>query len=269
MIKLKNNTLLKTKKGNVNTQKHYDKIYHGNPVNFFEDIKDIIHSESIRDYLFKILGERKGLKILDLGCSEAILLCQLLSEYKGIHEFYGVDISQNVINANKKKYGNIIHFYRGDVENIKLPNSFFNLVISTMVIEHVDDENKMVTEIERLLKDKGILLISSIVKTKNAWYYLKNEEGKTVLELSHQREYSSKKKFLSLFTESFWTRKCQVTQLKFPPIDFIMRRFPKVFLFCLKYKTLGKIVFFLRKIRIPIIGYFAIECILIKRSKKN
>lgn len=73
---------------------------------------------------------------LDAGCGE--------SPYKEIFCYYmGIDIS-----------------FGHDIKDIKHPDNRFDNVFCSQVLEHVDDYMKAISEIRRVLKPKGILILS-------------------------------------------------------------------------------------------------------------
>ena len=79
---------------------------------------------------------------------------------------------------------------KGNIMNTPFKNECIDFIFSTMVIEHVD-ENNFVHEVYRTLKPGGYFFVNSVIKTKNAWYFYKNASGESVLEPSHLKEYKS------------------------------------------------------------------------------
>jgi SAM-dependent methyltransferase len=159
-----------------------------------------------------------------------------------------------------------------DVSKTSLSNESCDFCLSTMVIEHVDD-NEFLKEVYRILRPRGWFLITTVLRRKNAWYFYKNIEGETVLESSHLREYTSVSNFLSLLkTNGFVVVKIKTPRIKFPLIDPFLKILVRFFKndFLRRLPTTKPVETFRKITRIPIPGYYAIEVVAQKRDyKKN
>jgi ubiquinone/menaquinone biosynthesis C-methylase UbiE len=103
--------------------------------------------------------ELKDKVVLDIACGEGYG-CNILSRFSGF--VYGVDISEEAIDSAKKNYSNPdIEFLVGSTSTIPLNNKSVDVVISFETIEHHDLHFEMMREIKRILKDDGVLIISS------------------------------------------------------------------------------------------------------------
>ncbi len=100
-----------------------------------------------------------GKKVLDIACGEGYG-SQLLSS---VSEFvYAVDIDPATIkNARSKYTDKNIEFIAGSCSKIPLGDNSVDLVVSFETIEHHDQHEEMISEINRVLKDDGLLIISS------------------------------------------------------------------------------------------------------------
>ena len=78
----------------------------------------------------------------------------------------------------------------------------FDFIYSSQVIEHLEDDKKMIKEFSRLLKSKKFFYVSSVIKRPFTIYKYRNN-GRFVLDPTHEREYSNEKEFLDLFKEDF------------------------------------------------------------------
>jgi ubiquinone/menaquinone biosynthesis C-methylase UbiE len=75
---------------------------------------------------------------------------------------YGVDIDKSTVSFAKNKYShNKIKFIVGSTSKIPLNDSSIDVVTSFETIEHHNEHHEMMLEIKRVLKPKGILIISS------------------------------------------------------------------------------------------------------------
>lgn len=102
----------------------------------------------------------KGRNILDISCGTGygpVIMCDA-----GAKKVIGVDNSSEVIDFARCKYERSgLEFKVGDVLNIDFPDSYFDAVVSFETIEHVNNQEKALSEIQRVLKPNGLLIISS------------------------------------------------------------------------------------------------------------
>ncbi|QQG38508.1 MAG: class I SAM-dependent methyltransferase [Candidatus Woesearchaeota archaeon] len=100
-----------------------------------------------------------GKRVLDIGCGDGFLE---LSLKKRFNEVYGIDVNESdliiarSINPEKK-----IHFVKSSATKLPLKNNFFDVVVCTEVIEHIKEDEKVISEIRRVLKKKGTLIITT------------------------------------------------------------------------------------------------------------
>jgi SAM-dependent methyltransferase len=99
-------------------------------------------------------------KILDIGCGHADFLA---SEYSVSPHIYGLDPDAQALALNQV----IQHPVVGTVEQIPLPDQFFDLVCMAWVAEHLEHPLEAAQEIHRVLRPGGRLLFL----TPNAWNY--------------------------------------------------------------------------------------------------
>jgi len=100
----------------------------------------------------------KGKKVLDVACGSGYG-SKILSE---LNDVVGMDISAEAIDYANKRYKNKkCKFIQGDAEDLPFPNSSFDAVVSFETIEHLENPIKFIKEIERILKDKGIFIVST------------------------------------------------------------------------------------------------------------
>ncbi|MEI2737654.1 MAG: class I SAM-dependent methyltransferase [Chitinophagaceae bacterium] len=100
-----------------------------------------------------------GKKVLDIACGEGYG-SKLLS--KIADHVTGVDINADIINDAKEKYqSKNLQFLTGTVEDIPAADGQFDIVVSFETIEHTTGHEKMISEIKRVLKPEGLLIIST------------------------------------------------------------------------------------------------------------
>ncbi len=107
----------------------------------------------IANFLEKYLGNKKDLKILDIGCGAGGMI-DLLSQYGTT---IGVDKDRQIAQFNRKNGRKVFH---GDLVKLSFPDSSFDLVSLLEVLEHVDDDLQGLKEVRRILKPGGTFFIS-------------------------------------------------------------------------------------------------------------
>lgn len=106
----------------------------------------------------ELLGQGRFNKILDAGCGGGVLLPELSSR---CDELYGVDIHKNMDAVEKMlvKEGVSARLSYGDVTNLPFPGSEFDAVLCLSVLEFVADLDKAFSELARVMKKEGLLII--------------------------------------------------------------------------------------------------------------
>jgi len=97
--------------------------------------------------------------VLDIGCGTGISTFELMKRTQGRGKFYGIDISQKMIDLARSKaaglsYSNV-EFIKGDAERLEFPESSFDLVLSNQVFHFILNKQKALDEIFRVLKPMG------------------------------------------------------------------------------------------------------------------
>ena len=109
----------------------------------------------------KILRQNKdvalssGQAVLDVGCGDGKYL---LEKMKSGCRCYGVDISREALRRLKEKASDI-ETYCGDLWDAKFPSEAFDLVNLSHVLEHVQDIDRLLLEVRRILKKDGLLKV--------------------------------------------------------------------------------------------------------------
>ncbi len=110
------------------------------------------------------LLEKKGCKILDIGCGNGRHVFWLNEE--GFHS-YGIDISRNLIQIAEAKITSSMErrpdFIVSDSAHLPFKNSAFDVVLLVALLHHLpsyDERQKTLEETTRILKKKGKVIVS-------------------------------------------------------------------------------------------------------------
>ena len=114
--------------------------------------------------ILKELGNIRGKIVLDVGCEAGHVSRQII-EKKGPKELYGIDIIQEALNEfreilKKKNYKTKVILKRAFLQKIPFEKDKFDAVICTEVIEHAPQLKKGFSEMARVLKKEGKLIIT-------------------------------------------------------------------------------------------------------------
>lgn len=213
--------------------------------------------------LKKYLDINSPSSLLDCGCGDGALLYVLKkNNYLKNKKVNAVDLSINRVNLVKKIDPKINAFVDNAETLTKIKNSSIEFLMSTHVIEHVDDK-KMLDAIERVVKKNGTIYIATIFKKSYGWYYYR-KNGKWVMDLTHLREYMRDEELLGLIdTKIFKILEIKKTQLYFPIIDFFVRRLFIINIIKNRELFINSFLFNLvRRIKIPVVGYYNWEIVL-------
>lgn len=111
--------------------------------------------------IFGDLSFNKSLKILDIGCGTGAYDRMLISAG---HDVIGVDYSEYVVRKAIKKSSNKdnIQYLISAVPHLPFKESYFDVVVCIGVLQYVENEQKVIDDIDRMLKNDGIVIIEAL-----------------------------------------------------------------------------------------------------------
>lgn len=155
-----------------------------------ERLETFIYNRDAIDHLHRYAIAQHyvmGKTVLDIASGEGYGT-NLLSDVAAFA--YGVDIDETAVEAAKRKYvKNNIRFQQGSTSVIPLDDNSVDVVISFETIEHHDQHEEMLTEIKRVLRPGGIVIIS----TPDKLYYSDQRNFKNQFHIKelYQNEFSA------------------------------------------------------------------------------
>ncbi|MFA5162809.1 MAG: class I SAM-dependent methyltransferase [Elusimicrobiales bacterium] len=101
---------------------------------------------------------KNGYKILDVGCGTGVIAEHIASNL-GDSQVFGIDIDDEKIKGNTLKYGHKnLKFDVGDCYKIPYPDNYFDAVYCRFLLMHLDEPQKAVKAMARVVKKGGIVL---------------------------------------------------------------------------------------------------------------
>ncbi|MEG4811456.1 methyltransferase domain-containing protein [Microcoleus sp. F8-D3] len=118
------------------------------------------HSDTRKNWDLSLLyetiaSENRNSRIVDLGCSPGCTLVFLIS--LGFTNLYGIDFDLEFTGGRKFPAS----LYQGDLTDTTFESDFFDVAISISVIEHGVDLKDLFNEVNRILKNDGLLFLTT------------------------------------------------------------------------------------------------------------
>lgn len=136
---------------------------------FYDQWADIQSYESLPEYDRLAIRRRAELiadfinghgneHVLDIGCGEGVQLEVL--ENRGFHKLIGIDIALLRVKRAYKR-APISANAAGSAITLPFPKNYFDVVVCSEVIEHLPDVNAALSEMRRVVKPGGRIILST------------------------------------------------------------------------------------------------------------
>lgn len=219
---------------------------------------------SFVQYCFLRESSADDISVLDIGCGDGSLINSLIKENicPPVLQLNAIDLSQKRIDIVKKNFPTVNARVDSAETLDTVKDGSIDFAISMMVIEHVADF-KFIRTLFRVLKPKGTAYITTIYKKPWAKWFYRNSNGESVLDPTHIWEYDeddAKHLLIYMKQEGFSIIHDKKIPLWYSIIDPIIK------LFKIKDRrfTDNKLMQLLKKIKIPVPGYYEWEIVLKK-----
>jgi ubiquinone biosynthesis O-methyltransferase len=123
-------------------------------------------------YFDPIVGDWRNASVLDLGCGGGFMAVALAKRGATVT---GIDPSAGAIAAARgyAEANNLKIDYRvGAGERLPFPDGGFDIVVCVDVLEHVENLERVLAEIRRVLRPKGLFLFDTINRTRIASFIM-------------------------------------------------------------------------------------------------
>ena len=108
--------------------------------------------------VIKELKLNKNTKILDVSCGTG----QFLDQLTGRARCYGIDLSEGMVRKAKEKLGLMATLKVANVLQLPFADNYFDYTVSTEAFHHYDRQKEALTEMVRVTKKKGWVIVSDI-----------------------------------------------------------------------------------------------------------
>lgn len=125
-------------------------------------LSDVSENEIIEQPAMRgCLPPLAGLRVLDLGCGGG-QFARYCAE-QGAWEVTGVDLSHNMLEyARTNNAHERIRYIHGSLEEIELPEGYYDLIVSSLVMDYVRDYEQVVRKAARAMRDGGHFVYSTL-----------------------------------------------------------------------------------------------------------
>ncbi|MFN3306525.1 MAG: bifunctional demethylmenaquinone methyltransferase/2-methoxy-6-polyprenyl-1,4-benzoquinol methylase UbiE [Candidatus Kapaibacteriota bacterium] len=131
----------------------------------YDLINDLLSFGIHRTWLKKAIRKlhiENGFRILDLATGTGNFVFEFLSKYPNL-DIVGIDLAEKMLDIarerNSKQFNNKAKFLFGDATRIPFADNTFDIVSISYGIRNVQDVQKCLFEIQRVLKPNGQLII--------------------------------------------------------------------------------------------------------------
>jgi len=129
------------------------------------------HTPSLSSFLEKLVpqfGLEPGQKILDVGTGTGVLIPYLIREVGPTGSVTAIDCSENMVQICKTKHSHLknVNVELKNIEEDAFPTESFDAVICFGLFPHLENKEKALRNINRILKLGGSLIIAHALSSE-------------------------------------------------------------------------------------------------------
>ena len=115
--------------------------------------------------LKRLLNSFESPRILDVGTGTGAFIGMIKQMYDGYEQIVGIDLLERAITAAKENFkeDNRIEFKVMDINEMEYDENYFDIVILSNTLHHLSDVKKTIEQMEKYVKNGGIILINEMV----------------------------------------------------------------------------------------------------------
>ena len=145
---------------------------------------------------------KSGYSILDIGCSDGLMIDYLIKNLDGMGYYTGIDVSEPMLNKAKSRLDNYIKDHRVSLHNVDLrysfPNSLYSAITSILSIQFtpIEYRHKILSNIYKNLVSGGcFIMVEKVLGNSTdinnimvkSYYSKKAENGYTKEDIERKR----------------------------------------------------------------------------------
>lgn len=132
----------------------------------WDEMRSSFFPDSVRTKVISEAGLKYGEVVADIGSGTGFISEALANLPVSI---IAIDQSENMLKVMKEKfdYRQDIKYMQSNSDHIPLRNSSVNVALANMFLHHVDDPEFVISDLYRVLKPGGRLIISDLDKHNN------------------------------------------------------------------------------------------------------
>lgn len=154
------------------------------------DIRIQLHKKYSRNklgfnnWIFSNYEIAAGIKVLELGCGTGELWKNNLDSIEKMNSLIVTDLSIDMVTKTKLVIGNRtnVSYEVMDIKNILFESETFDVVIANMLLHHVDDIDRALFEVNRVLRDGGVFYCATFGENGVVDYLARLFENEVNLE---------------------------------------------------------------------------------------
>jgi arsenite methyltransferase len=125
-----------------------------------------------RQLVYDLLGAQPGDRVLDAGCGPGFYVAELLDRVGPGGAVVGVDASPAMlaVAAHRVEGRAGVELHESDVTSLPVPDGAFDRVLSVQVLEYVEDVDRGLRELHRVLRPGGRAVVWDVDWATLSWH---------------------------------------------------------------------------------------------------